>query len=259
MATLAHTQQVSPFAVFRNRSFTLLWTGEFISTVGSALTSLAASIMVFRLTHSAMSVGLMLMATAIPSIFVGAGLSFSIPFLVPHNIAWLYIIVMLSSAVGQFYNPAHESVLPEVATDRVIQAPSGTVILRRGEISDAAYFILNGRAVAGRDEDGNYRSLEVLNNGDFFGEIAALTGVPRTENVIAEEPTTLIQVSASTLRQLMSDPQINRMFLSKMTERMIRMNMLDLPRFAGLDQQSLRKLRTANPDVYEGDSPVQAK
>jgi hypothetical protein len=28
-----------------------------------------------------------------------------------------------------------------------------------------------------------------------------------------------------------------------MTERMVRMNMLDLPRYAGLDQQSLRELR----------------
>ena len=40
-----------------------------------------------------------------------------IPFLVPLNIIWLYIIVMLTSAIGQFFDPAHESVLPEVASD----------------------------------------------------------------------------------------------------------------------------------------------
>ena len=62
---------LSPFSVFRNRSFSLLWTGQLVSTIGSALTSLAASIYIFRLTGSALSVGLMLMATAAPSLLVG--------------------------------------------------------------------------------------------------------------------------------------------------------------------------------------------
>src|SRR5512136_895201 len=61
----------SPFAVFRGRNFSLMWTGQLVSTIGSALTSLAASIFVYRLTGSAMSVALMLMATAVPSLIVG--------------------------------------------------------------------------------------------------------------------------------------------------------------------------------------------
>ena len=64
MATVAGVSSPSPLAVFRNRAFTLLWSGQLISTIGSALTSLAASILVYRLTGSAFSVGLMLMATA---------------------------------------------------------------------------------------------------------------------------------------------------------------------------------------------------
>src|SRR5919199_2412032 len=126
MSTIASTSRPSPFAVFRNRPFTLLWTAQLISTTGSALTSLAASILVFRLTGSALSVGLMLMATALPTVFVGliagvvvdrfdrkrimiaadlirAVLVCAIPFLLPSGVAWLYIIVMLSSAVGQFF------------------------------------------------------------------------------------------------------------------------------------------------------------
>ena len=47
---------------------------------------------------------------------------------------------------------------------------------------------------------------------------------------------------------MMDDPQINRIFLSKMTERMVRMNMIDLPRFAGIDQEALRELRTPEPE-----------
>ena len=592
MTTLARSSQPSPFAVFRNRGFRWMWIARFISEMGSALTSLAASILVYRVTGSALSVGLMLMATAVPTLFVGliasvfvdrydrkrimiaadlirAVLVFLIPVLLPFNIAWLYIIVMLSSAVGQFFNPAHESVLPELAAEEelaaansmmtissigsttigfaasgliasrfpiewafyldalsfvasavcvlliqiaplvvegettvatvlrnlragvrfvrdtpslrslfliylpvfvlfgfnnslllpfatqalnatefefgliegvstvgfvvgsllmagladrlregqwialsfigmalasialslqtavppaiaiglvitlmnspsyigrrlliqrntpreargrvnsaffvtrdvvflvgmaaagladlidvrvlyfgqsvlllgcgllalvlpglgqpaaewrravsllraapaapglgvgraatladldmlavrlpalsglsakdrqslasqtlVADAPGGAIVVRKGEVSDAAYFILSGRAVAGYAEAGSYQLLEVLNPGDFFGEIAALTGMPRTANVITEEPSTLLQVPAEALRQMTGNPQLNRLFLSKMTERMVRMNMIDLPRLAGYDQQALRELRTPEP------------
>src|SRR5512143_1027811 len=58
-------------AVFRNRAFTLLWIGQLVSGMGSALTTLAASIVVFRITGSALSVGLMLIATAGPTVLVG--------------------------------------------------------------------------------------------------------------------------------------------------------------------------------------------
>jgi CRP-like cAMP-binding protein len=130
---------------------------------------------------------------------------------------------------------------------RVYEAPTGTAIVRHGDMGDAAYFVLAGRAVAGREEGGEYRSLEVLNEGAFFGEIAALTGVPRTADVVAEQPATLLQLPAATLRQLMNDPQIHREFMSHMTTRMLRMSMIDLPRFAGVDQESLRDLRTPEP------------
>ncbi len=143
---------MSPFAVFRNRNFKWMWTGQLVSTMGSALTSLAASILVFRLTNSAMSVGLMLMATAAPSLLVGlfagvfvdrfdrrrimlaadlirAVLVFLIPFIVPHNIIWLYIIVMLTSAIGQFFDPAHESVLPEVASEEELAAANSLMAI----------------------------------------------------------------------------------------------------------------------------------
>jgi len=72
---------------------------------------------------------------------------------------------------------------------------------------------------------------------------------PRTANVVADEPTTLLQAPAKSLRGLMSDPDLSRLFLSKMTERLGRTHSSDLPRLAGLDQQSLRDLRTAQAEA----------
>jgi len=121
--------------------------------------------------------------------------------------------------------------------------------VRQGEQSDAAYFVLDGRTVASQAPDGAERVLEVHNAGDFFGEIAALTSVPRTASVIAEQPTTVLAVPAAALRNLMSEPLINRVFLSKLTERMLRMQMVALPGFGGLDQEALRDLRTPDPQA----------
>ncbi len=133
----------------------------------------------------------------------------------------------------------------------VAEADTGTTVLRRGDKSDAGYFIISGRVVAGWDEEGGYRPLETLNAGDFFGEIAALTGATRTANVVAEEPTVLLEVPAPTLRKMMSDPELNRVFMSRMTERMMRMNMVDLPRFQGMDQTAMKDLRTPAPAATE--------
>jgi len=133
------------FAVFRNRDFRYLWSAQLVSTIGSSLTDLAAGILIFEKTGSALAVGLMLMATAIPSLFVGllAGvfvdrfsrkkimiasdlirslLVFSIPFLIQINIVLLYVVVILASSVKQFFDPAEQSVLPDVASEEALAA-----------------------------------------------------------------------------------------------------------------------------------------
>lgn len=135
----------SMFSVFRNGAFTKLWLGQLISAMGSSFTLLAASVLVFRETGSTLSVGLMLIATSGPTILVGlmAGvfvdrydrkrimlgadllrgfLIFLIPFLIPWNLYWLYVIVALTSGITQFFDSAHASVLPEVASDEELSA-----------------------------------------------------------------------------------------------------------------------------------------
>lgn len=135
----------STFAIFKNRNFSLLWFGQLISSIGSALTTLAASVLVFRETGSTLSVGLMLIATSGPTIAIGllAGvfvdrydrkrimliadllrglLILLIPSLIHLHLNWLYIIVALTSGISQFFDSAHASVLPEVASDEELSS-----------------------------------------------------------------------------------------------------------------------------------------
>ena len=142
----------SAFAVFRRRNFTLLWIAQFISTIGNGLLGVAASILVYRVTGSAMSVGFMLLAAAMPNLFVGliAGVVVdrfdrkrimiwanvicalavaAIPIMLPRGILWLYGLVALSSAVEQFFAPAQASVLPETAPDEQLLAANAMMTI----------------------------------------------------------------------------------------------------------------------------------
>jgi CRP-like cAMP-binding protein len=145
-----------------------------------------------------------------------------------------------------------------IETSSVVTAEPGTAIVRAGETSDAAYFILEGATVAGVGaEDREYRILSRMTRGDYFGEIAALTGSPRTANVMADEPTTLLQVPAATLRRLMHHPAINQLVLATMSERLSRTAAItDLPRFAGVDQAAARELRTESPPAAPPVEPA---
>ncbi len=144
--------------------------------------------------------------------------------------------------------PAQRAALVEAATVRELEP--GATIVSVGDIGDAAYFVLDGRTAAGTPEaDGSYRSLSTMEAGDFFGEIAALTGSRRTATVVAEQPTTIVEVPAPALRALMAVPELGSIFLTKLTERLSRTNQADLPRFSGVDQASLKDLRTPRPSA----------
>jgi CRP-like cAMP-binding protein len=129
--------------------------------------------------------------------------------------------------------------------------PAGTRILEHGSLASSAYFILDGTATAGVPIDVGYRGLSTMGPGDFFGEIAALTGSPRTADVVADTEITLLEVPATALRATMAVPEIRKLLLSTLTTRLLRTESADLPRLAGIDPESLRELRVRQPGQDE--------
>jgi hypothetical protein len=132
----------------------------------------------------------------------------------------------------------------------VREVPDGARVITHGEMATAAYFILEGEAAAGIPEaDGGYRGLSTMGAGDFFGEIGALTGSARTADVVTTAPSTLLEVPGTALRAAMEVPEVSRLMLDTLTERLLRTNQPDLPRLSSMDQDALRELRTPAPKV----------
>jgi len=129
------------------------------------------------------------------------------------------------------------------------EVPSGTQVVEHGDVASSAYFILDGSATAGIPDGEGYRGLSTMAAGDFFGEIAALTGSPRTADVITDSDSVLLEVPAEALRATMVVPEIQKLILATLTTRLLRTESADLPRLAGVDQASLRDLRTPRPSV----------
>jgi MFS family permease len=132
------------------------------------------------------------------------------------------------------------------------RAAPGEAVVKVGDPGDAAYFVLSGKAVAGIPEEGGFRALSAMGPGDFFGEIAALTGSPRTANVVADQETDLLEVPKASLQSLLELPELDALINSKLSERLGRTSTTDLPRLARPDQEALRDLRRRRPKGTAG-------
>jgi CRP/FNR family cyclic AMP-dependent transcriptional regulator len=121
------------------------------------------------------------------------------------------------------------------------------MITYRGEESDTAYFILKGSVGVGYLKEDEYIILNYLHEGDFFGEVAALIGMPRTANIITEEDCEFLVLPAKVVKGLAKKyPALNVMLHTLIGERL---SQTELPRGTTYDQQLLRDLRSNLPDM----------
>jgi voltage-gated potassium channel len=94
--------------------------------------------------------------------------------------------------------------------------PAGAVIVRRGERGDCMYFVASGEVeIQLRPEPIR------LEAGDFFGELALLTGDPRNATIVTTQPATLLRLDIVDFRHLLGrQPELGRIIRAAADKRL---------------------------------------
>ena len=97
-----------------------------------------------------------------------------------------------------------------------IDIPEGREIIREGERGREFFVLLDGEAVVRRKG----RKLATLKAGDFAGEIALVSRIPRTATVKTTTPARALVVTDQAFRSVMHrSPQIQDKVLEALAER----------------------------------------
>lgn len=139
---------VKPLTLLKEKDFTLLLIGQFVSALGDKLHYVALGVLIFRLTGSALELGKMTFATFLPYLLFGliagayvdrwdkkrtmisadlfrAVIVGLIPFLIGYSINLVYLLTFLSTTANLFFSPAKMAVIPAIFTkEKILTATS---------------------------------------------------------------------------------------------------------------------------------------
>ena len=123
---------------------------------------------------------------------------------------------------------------------------SGEFVCRKDEYQLDLCFILRGTVdLYDHTADGSALKVASLSEGDFFGELGAIRGQPRTTDIVAAtDDTRLLYVPRHCLTFLMANPVARRMVTERYQERTIRVLAQELELFKGVAPEFIEHLIT---------------
>jgi Cyclic nucleotide-binding domain len=141
-----------------------------------------------------------------------------------------------SSASGQEPTreppPTHIPLFSDLTTQEFIAvaillvrrvAKIGEVIVREGDPGDSMFIVSTGEVRATLEKNGQQVPVATMKDGDFFGEMAVLSGEPRTATVTAVKATELLELSRENLREICArHPHVEAKIRLLYDERMAR-------------------------------------
>jgi CRP-like cAMP-binding protein len=108
-------------------------------------------------------------------------------------------------------------------TSDVVTYQPGQVLMRQGDIGDAAYVIINGDAEVTVATSGGNIPVAQLHDGDFLGEIAILCDTPRTATITAKGEVKALRIRKEPFFQLLRQfPEIAVEMTRLLAERLTR-------------------------------------
>jgi predicted acylesterase/phospholipase RssA/CRP-like cAMP-binding protein len=107
-----------------------------------------------------------------------------------------------------------------------VSLSSGEILFREGDAGDALYVVLTGRLrVVVAVPDGESRTLAEIGRGEVVGEMALLTGDPRSATVIAVRDTQLVRLSRVAFERIVQQcPGAMLLVTRRLVHRLQQMN-----------------------------------
>ena len=78
----------------------------------------------------------------------------------------------------------------------------GETLIRAGDEGSSMFVVHNGKVAVQVADTSGPRTVAVLSEGNFFGEMALFTGEPRTANVVALEETEVLEIGHAAMKHL---------------------------------------------------------
>jgi len=135
---------------------------------------------------------------------------------------------VLHKTFGDFDRSFLEAMKPQLDWVRL---SSGNVLFQQGEQEDSLYFVVAGRLRAiVRDGAGNERTIGDIRRGETLGEMALLTGEPRSAKVLAVRDSLLVRLSRESYEKIIRTYPLVSLHVARLIVERIRR--ADDPRFS---------------------------
>ncbi len=106
-------------------------------------------------------------------------------------------------------------------TSERIAFDAGRVLFNQGDLANAAYIIVEGKAEVIVESEAGPVTVAVLGPNDFFGDIAILCDVPRTASVRAQTRLVTLRISKELfLRMIKEFPQMAVSIMRELAHRL---------------------------------------
>lgn len=109
------------------------------------------------------------------------------------------LVSCLTQVFGRVEDEFVESVIPLL---RWVELAGGETLFRQGDVDNGVYFVLSGRLRTTVDDEGGQRPIGEVTRGETVGEMAVLTGEPRSATVTALRDTVLAHADNQAFDQL---------------------------------------------------------
>jgi CRP-like cAMP-binding protein len=131
-------------------------------------------------------------------------------------------LIKLIEGVPLFQELGPESIGALASVSHLRTIPKGKILFQQGDPANAFFVVQSGNILLTLSMlDGRELVINEMHVGDCFGELALLTGQPRSTGAVANEPSKVIWIPRQRfLRELESEPQLMRQVLQTTAKRL---------------------------------------